>query len=322
MSKEIMKKEIDSFEASPCSPELNKEQEQEILKDYCSICTECLSNIEILSINEVNNIIKYKCVKENTNYIMQIKDYLKKVNENKEKYINKLEDKCKKHNNKKYVYYCFDCKYHLCEECLETRNHINHRKSNLIEIKPIEEELNIVNEVINEYQLNIENNKKDKEEKQKKCDELINKEKLKEEKKLEKEKEMNIERKEKIKNYENMLKINKMIYNTYKNNNNNYYNSININTLLLYYTKNEYINDKIIKIKLKDKYSDIIDIINKKYEENKKIKELKGNNENIISEKEEKYNNEINMLIKKVNKIIYIIFIYIVYKFYLIIKII
>ena len=133
---------------------------------------------------------------------------------------------------------------------------------------------------------------------------------------------MNLERKEKIKYYENMLKINKMIYNTYKNNNNNYYNSININTLLLYYTKNEYINDKIIKIKLKDKYSDIIDIINKKYEENKKIKELKVNNENIINEKEEKYNREKNVLIKKVNKIIYIIFIYIVYKFYLIIKII
>ena len=50
MSKEIMKKEIDSFEASPCSPELNKEQEQEILKYYFSLSYQILKFYQLMKL--------------------------------------------------------------------------------------------------------------------------------------------------------------------------------------------------------------------------------------------------------------------------------
>ena len=97
-----------------------------------------------------------------------------------------------------------------------------------------------------------------------------------------------------------MLIINEIVYDTYNNNNNNYFNSLNINSLMLYYNKNEY--DKKMKIKLKDKYDNIIKIMLEKRNNDKKIREEK---EGIIKERnriEEKYKNEINELKKKLSQ--------------------
>ena len=63
-----------------------------------------------------------------------------------------------------YVSYCLDCKCHLCVECLKTRVYINHRKSNMIEIQPRKEEIELIKEVINNYKnekKNLENIKKE-----------------------------------------------------------------------------------------------------------------------------------------------------------------
>ena len=59
------------------------------------------------------------------------------------------------------------------------------------------------------------------------------------------------------------------IYNTYKN---NYYNAININKLLLYYSENKYINENIMKKELNDKYDNIIKIIKQKNNDDIKLK--------------------------------------------------
>ena len=94
---------------------------------------------------------------------MTIKEYFEKMEKNKNIKIN--EDICKEHikcKNNKFVSYCFDCNCHLCEECLKTRAHICHNKNNIIEIKPIKEELSIVEEVIKYYKNKIENLKNKK----------------------------------------------------------------------------------------------------------------------------------------------------------------
>ena len=346
-----------------------------------TICPECLSAIEILTINEENSIIEYRCIKENKNYIMLIKEYIEKINKCKIKNIDEVSDRCKIHKTK-YICYCFDCNCHLCNECLKTRIHINHRKSNIIEIKPMEEEIDIVKDVINDYRLKLEkiklekknkiievekllNNEKEKEKKILEKEDILNKEKENEEleennkkylydieeirKKYEREMELrkekydkdnnniinkykvrkekeeikyklkieklNIKYKKEINEYEfdkkierldNMLIINEMVYDTYNNNNNNYFNSLNINSLMLYYNKNEY--DEKMKIKLKDKYENIIKIMLEKRNDDKKMREEK---ERIIRERnriEENYKNEINELKKKIslNYIIYI----------------
>ena len=57
----------------------------------------------------------------------------------------------------KYESYCFNCNCHLYKECLKTRIHLNHNKNNVIEIKPMNEELNIIKEVINDCKYKFEN---------------------------------------------------------------------------------------------------------------------------------------------------------------------
>ena len=124
MSKE-KKERYDSNEAPPAT--IGESPEEQLIKDYFSICPECSSSIEILSINENNNIIEFRCIKENKEYTMTIKEYINKIKEKEEKNIEDLKDKCKIHN-KNNECYCFDCNCHLCNECLKTRIHINHKK--------------------------------------------------------------------------------------------------------------------------------------------------------------------------------------------------
>ena len=96
---------------------------------------------------------------------MPLKDFFEK----KEIYCKKAkqEDKCKIHSlnsfcDNIYISYCFDCKIHLCKECLKSRIHINHNKNYLIEIQPTQEELNLFDEVSKDYAICIENLKEEK----------------------------------------------------------------------------------------------------------------------------------------------------------------
>ena len=258
-----------------------------------------------------------------------------------------IEDKCKKHKNKKYLSYCFDCNLHLCEECLNSRFHFNHNKNNIIEIKPIKEELYTIEEIIKDYNKKIENLKIEKINKEKEIDNKLKKEKEDEYKRIkeiiknnneEKKEELIInkekyisdiekikrkykkeikERKDKYEkennkinnkyklkekkenkiyeykideidkkynerindlNYDlktinliNINKINKLVYNTYKSYNDNYYNCVNINNILLSYYKNEDINNKIIKTILSNNYDEKLKIILRKREEEIKM---------------------------------------------------
>ena len=337
---------------------LSKEK-QDLINELIPVCPKCLSDIEIISIDEIkeneeiSHTMKYRCLKENIINNISFKEYIQSIKEKKEKNIDILKDKCEKHQSKKFISYCFDCKGHLCEDCLKTGIHLKHVKNNIIEVKPLEEELDVVKEVINNYKLRLEKINKEKENKEKEYKELIDKDKKNMEKKLDNIKEKNKinenieldnnkrkyildidnlkkefenkirERKKeyieennkiynkyklkteksiinyknkinelisyyekemakykfikKIENYDCMIKINIMIYDTYKNYNNNYYNSININSLLLYYIKNDYINNNIMKIKWKDKYNEIINIINNRKERGyQKIEDLKN----------------------------------------------
>ena len=131
--------------------------ETEELKNNVIICPDCGSSIEILSITE--NKIEYRCLNEKkkhteeTKFTKTIEEYLEKIKENKDNIFDEIKDKChiENHNLNNYVSYCLDCRCHLCVECLKTRKHINHRKSNMIEILPREDEIKLIKEVINDY---------------------------------------------------------------------------------------------------------------------------------------------------------------------------
>ena len=121
-------------------------------------CTECSSLIEIISLYQDNNFIKFKCLNKNNCHekTLSIKDYLQNMKNHYNKQLN--DDICKVHTNKteKYVCYCFNCKNHLCKECLESRTHLKHNKNSIMEIQPIQEELNIMKEIINDYKTKVE----------------------------------------------------------------------------------------------------------------------------------------------------------------------
>jgi len=128
-------------------------------------CSQCSSSIEIISINVKNNIIEFNCLNKESDHpknIMPLKEYLEKMKKYNSRELNS--DECEIHiKNNKYVSYCFNCSRHLCKECLKSRIHINHIKNDIIEIKPKNEELNIIEEVINDYKNIIENLTKEKE---------------------------------------------------------------------------------------------------------------------------------------------------------------
>jgi len=184
-----MDKKIKPNKVPKTNQELSKE-EQDLIHELIPICPKCLSDIEIISINEIktneviNHTMKYRCLKENIINNISFKEYIQLIKENKEKNIDILKDKCEKHQSKKFICYCFDCQNHLCEDCLKTGIHLKHLKNNIIEVKPLEEELDIVKEVINNTKIKLEKIKNEKENKEKKYKELINNNKKNLEKKL------------------------------------------------------------------------------------------------------------------------------------------
>jgi len=267
------------------------DETEKLLNNNFTICPDCGSSIEILSINENDFSIKYKCLNEkkrhaeSTNFIIAIEEYLKKIKESKDNKFDELKDKChiENHNLNKYVSYCLECRCHLCEECLKTKEHINHRKSNMLEIQPIEEELNIIKEVINDYKKEKKDLENKKKEKLEEIDKSLNKEKE------EEKNNYDILKKEKEE-----LKENEIIYLTEVENIKKEYEK------KLKIRKNQFLEEneiiitkfKLIKEKLETEY-------------NLKIKKL---NENCDITKQnlgfiEKIKNKENML--KINEIIY-----------------
>ena len=186
------------FNEAPLPNHKESGETEELLNNNFTICSDCGSSIEILSISENNSFIEYKCLNEKnkhsdkTHFKEAIKVYLEKIKELKENKIDELKDRChiENHNLNNYVSYCLDCRCHLCVECLKKREHINHRKSNMIEIKPVEKELELIKEVI-KY---CKNERKGLEDKKKKHEEEINKSLN--QKKEEKEKEYKIKLKD------------------------------------------------------------------------------------------------------------------------------
>ena len=74
-------------------------------------CTKCSSPIEIISLNEKECSIEFKCINNNHKIKMAIKDYINKMKSFNDKNINN--DICDIHN-KKFECYCTDCNKHLC----------------------------------------------------------------------------------------------------------------------------------------------------------------------------------------------------------------
>ena len=103
-------------------------EENELIENESYSCTECSSNIEILSLDDINNIMSFKCPIHGTK-TMTIKDYLNNMKINTFLY-SKCET-CKKQqneiNNNEIFNYCTKCQLIICNKCI-----INHDKDHFL----------------------------------------------------------------------------------------------------------------------------------------------------------------------------------------------
>jgi hypothetical protein len=249
------------FKDSQNIQETEEPSNQIKLNDILYNCNECSSPIEILSIDEKECLIEFKCIKNNKhNKKISINKYIEDMKKYNNKNINN--DRCEAHNNKyNNEIYCFDCDRHLCKECLKSRNHFNHQKNNIIEIQPNQDEINIIKKIIKVYDDKID---------------------YLERQNLIKASEINKNENNKIiGNMKNIKRLIEIIYNTYNIYKNNYYNSLNINKIIKNFENKINIGDEV-----KNEYEKIKEIIHFKKEKEK----LKQENETLL----QKFNKIIN----------------------------
>ena len=131
-------------------------------------CSECSSIIEIISINENENYIEFKC-NHHSHMKMKIKDYLEKMKKyNNEKINNNF---CERHN-KEYDIYCFECDKHACDDC--SKEHNFHYIIRLKDILPEDKLLFDIQEKIKNNKIKINNLEKEKISKENKLKKLLN----------------------------------------------------------------------------------------------------------------------------------------------------
>ena len=215
LNQDNIKKEEEEVKLSPLESPITENICIDENESYS--CTECSSNIEILSINYNKSEITFKCLnkKEQNNHgikTMPISKYIKEMqkntylydkcsmcfreqsliknffllkycvnckkiicNECKEIHIknclgkhffinnNERRIKCSIHPEKNNADYCFDCTTHLCNNCLETRKHIEHNTKSLLQFIPSNNEKKRFQQCIeelNERKKTIENERK------------------------------------------------------------------------------------------------------------------------------------------------------------------
>ena len=273
------------------------------LKEIYYNCTECSSPIEILFINERQNIIEFRCTKDNHLKKIPIKEYLEKIKKFNDKKING--DLCTEDNhNKKYEFFCLNCNKHLCKECLKTRNHISHNKKIIIEIQPSQKELDIIDNIIKSYDDKINNLEKEKfdiiKEIKKKLKESENKLKEKNEKQIEENKtkmenelkmkndELLLNKQKILKEFKNEIKLIETNHEKIINEITNKYKEINDNNKIEYENKIANLNNKYNKEIKRYNYDENISNINSL----KRLNEIIYNTYNMYNNN---YYNSINI---------------------------
>lgn len=115
--------------------------DKELKNKSCS-CLECNKFLKIIFVSKIKIVYICDCKKDAET--KKIKDLI--YHELGEKEVLNLT--CEKHDNKKFIFYCFDCKENLCSECRHEHNHNNVERLN--DIQNIWEKIEEINNEINQ----------------------------------------------------------------------------------------------------------------------------------------------------------------------------
>ena len=220
-------------------------KEEQIQENIGYNCSECSSMIEIISINDFDNSLEFKCINNDKhNNKLNIHTYLEKMKKYKDK--KNLYDKCEKHDNNEYQEFCFSCKSHICLGCLKSKMHKTHNKKSFAEDLPSDDDINKIKNKIKLYYSQIKDIKESK--KREYLNELNNNKineynKLKEEvknNKIKKLKELKLNKTRYIndineikRKYEREIKLRKIEYDKEINNINNKFKNVYVITIII-----------------------------------------------------------------------------------------
>ena len=117
---------------------------------YC--CPYCTNLPEILSYNEGNGMIKFRC-KKHGEESMDMQEYLDNMQKFQSTSELNTKNKCSKHKNQSFSTYCFTCQENLCPECVKEfeKNHENHIKYNIESLRPNNNEILLIKNKIGIY---------------------------------------------------------------------------------------------------------------------------------------------------------------------------
>ena len=117
------------------------EEECNLCKNDSYSCTECSSQIEILSLNEEEGKITFRCLSNNENnhgiITLSIKDYLNQMEKNTYAFSKCSICNLKQNssNENKIFKYCINCKKVFCNNCIgkhDRNNNKDHKNHNII----------------------------------------------------------------------------------------------------------------------------------------------------------------------------------------------
>ena len=122
---------------------ISNDKNTDFLKENCYICAYCYEYPKIIFINKEK--IKYICKCNKSVKIKIINNDLYSKYEN----LKNLNLTCKKHNNEKFIFYCFKCKKNLCYKCYKMCHSLKHKTINLKDNeRQIERKVNRIKEEI------------------------------------------------------------------------------------------------------------------------------------------------------------------------------
>ena len=240
-------------------------------------CPQCILSPELLSINKFIGTIKIKCINHNEQEIpieKSISELTKNNNFNAKCMICKNDNNTK--NSNEELKYCLECKKIICKTCLN--KHENHEnKNSMINLKDVNSKCHFHLEPFCSYCYDCNKSichvciskKEHRFHKKEFLNELIPPEIDEKEigsiNKIFKEKKKSLLKR--VEELDKLIKLNDIIINSYKNNQNNYNYIINVKNLLLKNFLKEYKID-ILKKKNLDKFNksnDVFISLNDKY---------------------------------------------------------
>ena len=110
---------------------MNKIYQNILNQNKTLICPKCKRIPKITILRNIKYWVRIQCSLCNYDNTLPLSNYITIVSQSNKPII---KTKCERHNDKQFEFYCGDCKYEFCSDCIE--DHKNHWHTKLSNILP------------------------------------------------------------------------------------------------------------------------------------------------------------------------------------------